>query len=594
MKTSSLTAILMLLGMFFLMFFSSVNDSATFDEVAHIGAGFSYLKEFDGRLNPEHPPLIKSLSALPLLFLSANDGLNFDTNQSFWTLENVNDRQWAAGNNLLYESGNNAGKILIFSRLPIMFLGILFGWILFWWTRKNYSASPAILTLLLYALSPTFLAHSRYVTTDLGAAFAFFLSIIFFINFLEKNNKKSIIYFGLIIGLSLLVKFSLVILLPFFGAIVIINAFRPHPPNHPLLTKKRGERRELITLFWVVRFIEKFAIACFIALVTIYLFYIPQIWNYSTEQNLADAKFTIGGYKTAEFAPKIDFWLLKNKITQPLGQYLHGFLMAAQRTAGGNSAYFLGEVNNKGWIHYFPTLFITKKQIGFYVLILLALLNPLLLPLRKGEKSEKVFLLPLTKGEGGQRGLGVKWIFIIFILYYWAWSLWSPLNIGIRHILPTFPFIYILVSKSILEWANKNNIKKFFLGAIFIWMAVEIASVFPYFLSYYNQFAGGWRTGYKIATDSNYDWGQDLKRLKKWTEENNIEKIYLDYFGGGSPKYYFGNKYEFWRHEKGPPPAGSYFAISANSLVGAENLYYWLKNKKPIDRAGSSIFIFSF
>ena len=52
--------------------------------------------------------------------------------------------------------------------------------------------------------------------------------------------------------------------------------------------------------------------------------------------------------------------------------------------------------------------------------------------------------------------------------------------------------------------------------------------------------------------------------------------------------------FEFWGYEKGPPPAGSYFAVSANSLVGAEKLYYWLKDKKPLARAGSSIFIFSF
>lgn len=132
-------------------------------------------------------------------------------------------------------------------------------------------------------------------------------------------------------------------------------------------------------------------------------------------------------------------------------------------------------------------------------------------------------------------------------------------------------------------------------------MAAEIIFVFPYFLSFYNEFAGRWRSGYKIATDSNYDWGQDLKRLKIWAQENNVDKIYLDYFGGGSPKYYFGAptavvavNYEMWRYEKGPPPTGSYFAVSANSLTGAEDLYYWLNGKEPVARAGSSIFVFSF
>lgn len=542
MKNANLIAICILSGMFFLMFFSSLNDSATFDEVAHIGAGYTYLTQKDSRLNPEHPPLIKDLSAIPLLLLK----LNFSINQPFWNLTNVNDRQWLAGNSLLYESGNDADKILLYSRLPTMLLAIIFGWILFWWTRKNYGAHPALLALLLFALSPTFLAHSRYVTTDLGAALAFFLSLIFFIKFLENNNKKSLIYFGIVFGFSLLVKFSLVILIPFF---IIVTIYR---------FKK----------------IQDILLAFIIAVVTIYLFYIPHVWNYPSEQNLADAKYTIGGYKTAQFAPELDFWLLSNKFTQPLGQYLHGFLMATQRTAGGNSAYFLGEVSNKGWIHYFPTLFITKEQIGFYILILLAIILAL--------KNKKKLENPKTT------------IFLAFTAYYWAWSLWSPLNIGIRHILPTFPFIYILVSKSIIEWININKFKKVFVFAILLWIALEISFVFPYLLSYYNEFVGSWKNGYKIATDSNYDWGQDLKRLKMWMENNNVNRIYLDYFGGGSPKYYFGEKYISWRYEKGSPPQGSYFAVSANSLVGAEHLYYWLKDKKPIARAGSSIFIFSF
>ena len=139
-----------------------------------------------------------------------------------------------------------------------------------------------------------------------------------------------------------------------------------------------------------------------------------------------------------------------------------------------------------------------------------------------------------------------------------------------------------------------------------LWMIAEIILAFPYYLSYYNALGGGLKNGYKIATDSNYDWGQDLKRLKILAEENNISKIYLDYFGGGSPNYYLGEKYESWRSAKGLPPAGSYFAVSLNSLAGSqakpigdivikpEDSYSWLRGKEPTARAGSSILIFKF
>ena len=43
-------------------------ESVTIDEVAHIGAGVSYLQKLDLRMNAEHPPLPKVLAALPLVF----------------------------------------------------------------------------------------------------------------------------------------------------------------------------------------------------------------------------------------------------------------------------------------------------------------------------------------------------------------------------------------------------------------------------------------------------------------------------------------------------------------------------------------------
>ena len=139
-----------------------------------------------------------------------------------------------------------------------------------------------------------------------------------------------------------------------------------------------------------------------------------------------------------------------------------------------------------------------------------------------------------------------------------------------------------------------------------VWMLAEVIFTFPYYLSYYNELGRGLQNGYKIATDSNYDWGQDLRRLAKWREKNHIQKIYLDYFGGGSPHYYLGNGYEGWWSSFGPPPKDSYFAVSLNSLIGnqakpigdikikPEDAYSWLKNKTPIARGGSSIFIYKF
>src|SRR3989344_5564270 len=533
-KYANYLAILMLAIMFALMFGSSINDSAIFDEVAHIGAGYTYLKYQDGRLNPEHPPLLKSLAALPLMFLSVNGRIKENIPaQPFWTIENVNDRQWAAGNHLLYEAGNDADQILFWSRLPMILLTIFFGWILFLWVKKRYGARVGLLTLFLFAVSPTFLAHGRYVTTDVGAALGFFLGIIFFLRFLERRDTKPAILCGVILGLVNLFKFSLVLLLPIY---LILGMLWVWFNKDAYLNLKIFGQLILIG---------------FIALAVIYATYIPQIWNYPRGQQAKDARYILAGYKYPALA-KLDFWLAEHEPTRPLGLYLQGFLMVALRTAGGNTAYFEGELSSKGWWSYFPTLALTKEQLGFYILALLALFWAL----KRKVKLDFNSLAAIT-----------------FIVFYWVSSILNPLNIGVRHVLPTFPFLYFLVARGLILEVQPRKILtrlNLVIFSLMLWMLVEIIFAFPYFLSYYNELGGGLKNGYKIATDSNYDWGQDLKRLEFLAETNNISKIYLDYFGGGSPKYYLGDRFEPWWSAKGAPPAGSYFAVSLNSLAGTQ------------------------
>ena len=60
-------AALLLMLMAILAGGAALRESITVDEVAHIGAGVSYLQKLDLRLNQEHPPLAKVLAAVPLV-----------------------------------------------------------------------------------------------------------------------------------------------------------------------------------------------------------------------------------------------------------------------------------------------------------------------------------------------------------------------------------------------------------------------------------------------------------------------------------------------------------------------------------------------
>lgn len=602
-KHTNILAFLMLGIMFLILITSSANDSATFDEVAHIGAGYTYLRYKDSRLNPEHPPLMKDLSALPLMFLD----LNFDINHPFWNSENTNDRQWTAGNLLLYGPGNNPDKIIFWARLPIMLLALFFGWLLYRWSSSLYGERVGLIVLFLYAFSPTFLAHSRYVTTDLAAAFGFFIGLASFLRFLERPGAKRTAVAGVCLGIALLLKFSLTLLLPIYAGLALLWIFL-----------EARENSYDFKFVWPI--LGKIILVGIIALMIICVVYIYHVWNYPQTQQLRDETWVMSTFGK-RYLVNIDTWLIENKYLRPIGQYFLGLLMVVQRADGGNTTYFMGEVSASGWHDYFPIAYLLKETIAFHILALFAFF---LAVRRVVRAKEKTFAAALD----WMKDNFVLTACIAFILVYWIYSIKSILNIGVRHVLPTFPFIYLLVARELTAWIYRPDSdspqglrdwlsliykkifepipKMIFLALMFLWILGSAILAYPYYLSYYNEFVGI-DNGYKYIGDSNYDWGQDLKRLRDLIQDDpNFagKKIYLNYFGGGSPQYYLGPQYEDWWSAKGAPPSGSYFAVSSTLLAGAqgkavkgitikpEDSYSWLWGQEPFARGGKSILIY--
>ncbi len=616
-KISSIIAGFLLALMFVLMFFSAWNESATMDELAHIPAGYSYLTQKDYRLNPEHPPLIKDLAALPLLFLN----INFPADHSSW--KNDVNGQWSFGSVFLYESGNDADKIIRLARLPIMLLTILFGWLFFRWIRRRYGDQTGLLALFFFVFSPTFIAHGRYVTTDIAAAFGFFLGLTVFIKFLEHDaigdrRWKYLFIAGIIFGLIQLLKFSLFMLVPLYLLLGVLWVFVYHWED--IKFKFSWKEKIIHLLKEESKIIGKIIIISFIGLLVVWVFYSFHTWNYPPERQARDADFILNSFKIKPLA-KLNVFLSNNSFFQPLAEYLLGLLMVIQRAAGGNNAYFLGQISANGWWYYFPVAYLLKEQLAFHLLTFLALVIGIKYVYKSVEKS-------LTAVIEWSRDNFILTTSFIFITVYWTQSLTGNLNIGVRHILPTFPFIFLLVSRELVKWAKYFTIsdpqnfgewlrslyekyiaaapKYILLTIFFLWILIEAVIAFPYYLSYYNELAGGPMNGHRYIVDSNYDWGQDLKRLKDFTDEAGLDKINLDYFGGGSPKYYLGEKFKSWESAKGAPVQGEWLAVSATILNGAQaepakrfirnpqDSYQWLKNKKPIARAGTSIFIYKF
>ncbi|HPN54854.1 MAG TPA: glycosyltransferase family 39 protein [Candidatus Moranbacteria bacterium] len=586
--------IIILIMAFFIVVsvFNAKNDAATFDEVAHIPASYSYVTQHDTRLNPEHPPLIKFLSGLPLAFMD----LNFDTTQKFWTGELPNkwdEGQWAAGRHLLYEAGNNPDTIIFWSRIPIILLSLILGLFLFKWGRELAGIGAGLLVLLLYAFDPNILGHNHFVTTDIGIAAFLTFSFYYFLKFIKNPTWKNVLLGGVFMGLLLVAKFSSILALPVYFLVLIV---------YSLVKNNREENNWKTRLKNFGQYLYKGLAAVFVATVVIWVVYEVSMFKMPKETFAATVDFFFSpsdqNIKTI-YTSKILHVLNENDFTRPLGTYLFGPAWTFKRVSGGNGAYFLGQVGN-GFRAYFPVVFVIKETLPFLLLAIFAFILTL-----KESFSNFKFREIFGRMAAFLRKSVVGYSLLLFIILYAFTSIKGGLNIGFRHLFPILPFAFLLVSKKVFDFLHsKHHVTRhiFYVASTFLLLWIIFIPVFNYpnYTSYFNESIGGSKNGYKYVTDSNTDWGQDLKRLKEYLDENpQIEKIRVDYFGGGNVKYYIGNKYIPWYDSKRPVETG-WYAISTNYLQGSiysdkntiKNNYAWTLEYKPVTMIGKSIMIY--
>ncbi len=580
-RLTNIIAALFLIFVFFITVFSMKDDSLTMDELAHLPAGYSYLTQKDMRLNPEHPPLIKDLAAFPLLFIK---GINFPKDIKAWK-EDING-QWDFGKEFLFHSDNPAGKMIFWGRIPMILILILLGFYIFKWTKELFGNKTALLALFLFSFSPTFLAHGRLVTTDVGAAAGTLIATYYFIKSLQLPTKKNIILAGVAFGIAELCKFSLILLIPFFAILILFWSIT-----------KSADTKSFIHTFLL--FTLRFLLILIIGFVLIWLVYQYHVWNYPPDRQVQDSKVFLLDYPNFIKNPII--FCSDKPILRPLAQYFTGVLMVLHRAAFGHTTYFLGEISNLGWRNYFPIVYSIKEPLTFHILTLIALLySAYLIKKPFWQNSFQRFREWITS-------YFPQFAMLVFIGIYWTSSLTSNLNIGVRHLLPVLPFTFILASSVTVNWLKQPLLKLRYLllGALVLWQAVSVTAVYPHFLAYFNELAGGSDKGYIYTVDSNLDWGQDLKRLNKWLDQKGIDKIYVDYFGGSDAEYYLKTKFIPWwgNRDKKELPKGSYLAVSATFLQGGRGtpipelnqpsgIYNWLDAYKPVAKIGYSIFVY--
>jgi hypothetical protein len=583
--------------------FNAKNDSATFDEVAHIPAGYSYIKMQDMRLNPEHPPLLKDLIGIPLAFLN----LKFDTSQTFWTGEGFariwDDGQWAAGKHLLYEAGNNPDQIIFWARVPIILLSVILGLFLYMWGKEIAGTLGGLFVLTLYAFDPNILGHNHYVTTDIGIATFLTFMFYYFLKFIKNPTWKNVFIGGFFLGLVGLVKFSSLMAFPILGLILIA---------YPLIKKvsheESGKNESFLRIKLLFSYLGKGVVAFAISMVVIWILYFINTHNMPQDiiARQINFSFPLDDPNPLSLMTNKSLSLLNSSaITKPLAEYFLGVTMVFKRVAGGNGAYFLNNVSSKASPIYFPLVFTIKETLPFLALIVFSLFYTgaqIIKTLRRG-LQEKTILKNSKRFL--QTGLTQYTLFGFIVLYGYL-SITGNLNIGLRHLFPIMPLAYLLVTKKVFDFIRhrhaitKHQIQTL-LSIIIAWVVLIPIIHYPNYVSYFNETVGGGKNGYKYVTDSNVDWGQDLNRLKAYLNQNpQIDKINVDYFGGGNPEFYLGDKYVSWWDSKRPIENG-WYAISVNSLQVSifdkvnkttQTNYAWTNSYQPITMIGNSIMIY--
>jgi predicted membrane-bound dolichyl-phosphate-mannose-protein mannosyltransferase len=249
-------------------------ESATFDEIAHIGAGVSYLQKQDMRMNEEHPPLAKVLAAVPLVIR----GVRADYSQFSWSFSGSGLfkqflGEWVFGHSLIAQ-WNEPIATVFWARQPMLFLTLVLGIVLFLYGSRLGNPWGGLLCLCAYATMPVILAFGPLVLTDIAITLFVVLTLWAFASMWRSPSRKIVLLFGLAFGGALLSKFSAGLLFFCFSAFILSLRWRPVPEQPNDKAGLQAWRR----LRW--RSLTK-GILC--AVLIVYAVYFVLSWNEPTD-----------------------------------------------------------------------------------------------------------------------------------------------------------------------------------------------------------------------------------------------------------------------------------------------------------------------
>lgn len=508
-------------------------------------------KTDDVRFDITNPPLARYWISLPLLFLSLDlpTQLPPPNDLESYSLRQRPGTNFVYGNYFLYANRSSTEIILFVSRMMNILLAILLGFVLYRWSKQLYGWESGLLTLALFAFCPNLIAHGSLATTEIPSVASAVLFLYFFGSFLSMPSIRSCLLSSAFLGAAISCKFTNAILVPITVLFLIFVPLRN-------LTYRLKTMITILAIAWLV--------ICF---------------TYKFENVFCRHDLQKDDWDRLQMKPAI------RKIYHyaPLpDSFLRGLAWVAISSKGeGYHPFFMGRYAPSHW--YFPVAFLVKTPT---VTLLLFLGLFCVLVARKFQCNVQEFLL---------------WVLIGLLLI--SASL-SKINLGLRYILLVYPLLYILTGKVFDLITSAAIPKKVICSILYFLLTAEVLSVAPHYLAFFNRPSGGPEKGMKYLSDSNIDWGQDLKNLAKFLESEGNPELQLSYFGMGVPQYY-GIQYQtlppmppisIWNHVNSANPEKEFLAVSVTNLQGnylpKHDLFNWLKKKEPIKKMGYSIYVY--
>jgi 4-amino-4-deoxy-L-arabinose transferase-like glycosyltransferase len=542
-------------------------QSATFDESCHTLAGYTYWTKGDFGINPENPPLVKLLAAVPLLAMPLRYS---PPPQMFFKVSCL-----VGGRQFLYS--NNADAMLFRARMAAAMLTVLTALLVLAAASEMFAPAVGLLALLLFVFEPNLIAHGSLVTTDMGMTLFLLATVYSFYRYLKNPSVARLLLIGLCAGLALASKHSAVLLLPTLVLLALAETMQRDAGS------KLGAGGSLKC---ALRLGASLAVVVVLSLGILWAFY---GFHFPMRPSGPPTVPAFSQYVPYMHHPRAEKLLTALAHYHLLPQaYLFGFADVAI-TPQHFSSYLFGKVYPHGRWFYFPAAFLIKSTIG---VLLLLLFFPVAIALQRTSQRREFLFLAVPAA-----------------VYFLA-AMGSDFNIGIRHILPIYPFLLILAAYAAWSlghssFGRSGNAWIYVVSALVLFHIVSSAHAFPNYLPYANEIWGGPANTYKFLTDSNVDWGQQLKLTKKYLDERGIQDCWFDYFGrmAADPGYYQ-IPCKTLPQRLGPPVENMPARIAGTVLISATELspavwgpgdlnpYARFRELRPDDKIADGVFVF--